>query len=131
MLPPARFGATMTLLPVVSRELSVVARRAATYWMRVGLSFASLLGMAWILVTSWQAPQALQGRMVFQSLATFGFVYAICAGIPLASDCISREKREGTLGLLFLTDLRGYDDIFGKMASSALNGIYVVLALLP
>jgi len=30
-------------------------------------------------------------------------------GVLITADCLSEEKREGTLGLLFLTDLKGYD----------------------
>src|SRR6185295_17312104 len=41
------------------------------------------------------------------------------------------EKREGTLGLLFLTDLKGYDIVFGKIVATSLNVVYGMLALFP
>jgi hypothetical protein len=44
---------------------------------------------------------------------------------------LSREKREGTIGLLFLTDLRGYDVVFGKLAGTSLNSVYSLLAIFP
>jgi hypothetical protein len=47
------------------------------------------------------------------------------------ADCLSEEKREGTLGLLFLTDLKGYDVILGKLSATSLNSIYGLLAMLP
>ena len=43
-----------------------------------------------------------------------GFVGSAIAGLVLTADCISQERREGTLGLLFLTDLRGPDVALGN-----------------
>ncbi|HZQ48617.1 MAG TPA: hypothetical protein VFC07_16485, partial [Verrucomicrobiae bacterium] len=36
-----------------------------------------------------------------------------------------------TLGLLFLTDLNGYDVVFGKLAATSLNALYGLLAIFP
>jgi hypothetical protein len=47
------------------------------------------------------------------------------------ADCISSEKREGTLGLLFLTDLKGYSVILGKMLATSLNSFYALTAIFP
>jgi len=44
---------------------------------------------------------------------------------------LSEEKREGTLGLLFLTDLRGYDVVLGKLAATSVNAFYGLLAIFP
>jgi hypothetical protein len=56
---------------------------------------------------------------------------ALGAGLFFTSDCLSEEKREGTLGLLFLTDLRGYDIVLGKLLATSLRGAYALLAVLP
>ena len=37
----------------------------------------------------------------------------------------------GTLGLLFLTDLKGYDVVLGKLMASSLNSFYALLAIFP
>src|SRR5207249_7362657 len=58
-------------------------------------------------------------------------LYALVAGRRFTADCLSSEKREGTLGLLFLTDLRGYDVVFGKLAATSLSGFFGLLALVP
>ncbi|HQU46125.1 MAG TPA: hypothetical protein PK867_25150, partial [Pirellulales bacterium] len=42
----------------------------------------------------------------------------------LTADCISSERREGTLGLLFLTDLRGHDVVLGKLVVAGLGAFY-------
>jgi hypothetical protein len=43
---------------------------------------------------------------------------------------LSEEKREGTLGF-FLTDLRGYDVVAGKLLATSLQGFYALIALFP
>lgn len=71
------------------------------------------------------------GRTVFEVLSAFAFLYVLLAGPLATADCLSRERREGTLGLLFLTDLRGYDVVFGKLAASALDVGMGLLAAVP
>ena len=53
------------------------------------------------------------------------------AGVFLTADCLSEEKREGTLGLLFLTDLRGYDVVLGKLMATSVHALYSLLAIFP
>ena len=53
------------------------------------------------------------------------------AGVFLTADCLSEEKREGTLGLLFLTDLKGYDVVLGKLVATSLHSVYGLLAIFP
>jgi hypothetical protein len=53
------------------------------------------------------------------------------AGITITADCLSQEKREGTLGLLFLTDLKGYDVVLGKLAATSLNALYRLFSVFP
>ena len=48
-----------------------------------------------------------QGKLIFTYLSWLAFIYCLVEGARTAADCLSQEKREGTLGLLFLTDLRG------------------------
>jgi hypothetical protein len=56
---------------------------------------------------------------------------ALLGGVFLASDCLSKERREGTLGFLFLTDLKGYDVVLGKFMAISLNAFYGLLAVFP
>jgi ABC-type transport system involved in multi-copper enzyme maturation permease subunit len=58
-------------------------------------------------------------------------LYCLFSGVWSTADCLSEEKREGTLGLLFLTDLKGYDVVFGKLVATSLNGFYALLAVVP
>jgi ABC-type Na+ efflux pump permease subunit len=69
--------------------------------------------------------------MIFYLLTGGLTLYALTAGLRSTADCLSEEKREGTLGLLFLTDLRGYDVVAGKLLANSLTMFYAVLAVLP
>ncbi len=92
-----------------------------------------MLLAAWkCLGFSWQGLSAAsQGQALFNTLSGLAFVYCLGIGARVTSDCVSEEKREGTLGLLFLTDLRGIDVVFGKLVASSLNSFYGLLAVVP
>jgi ABC-type transport system involved in multi-copper enzyme maturation permease subunit len=49
----------------------------------------------------------------------------------LTADCLSREKREGTLGLLFLTPLTSLEIVVGKSLVHLLRAMTVLAALAP
>jgi ABC-type transport system involved in multi-copper enzyme maturation permease subunit len=76
-------------------------------------------------------PSTLHGRYLFRALFGLAFVYCLFIGARLTADCLSEEKREGTLGLLFLTDLKGHDVVFGKLAATSVTSLYALLAILP
>src|ERR1051326_7778994 len=121
----------MTFLPIVARELRVAARRRGTYGARLGAALAALAIGCWImLMPQWRAPQTL-GMALFVALSIIAYVYSLLAGIFTTADCLSEEKREGTMGLLFLTDLKGYDIVLGKLAATSLNAFYGMLAIFP
>lgn len=121
----------MILLPIVGRELRVAARRRATFWTRTGVAVGAVAVGAGLYVTSLDSsPRALAQRL-FTGLTAVSLLYALLSGRRFTADCLSAEKREGTLGLLFLTDLKGYDVVLGKVAATSLNGFYGLLSVLP
>jgi ABC-type transport system involved in cytochrome c biogenesis permease component len=120
----------LALLPVVERELRVAARRRGTYWSRLAAAVVGWAVAAWILAAA-NNGSAPNGAIVFRILAALVFAYAALAGLLATGDCLSEEKREGTLGLLFLTDLKGYDVVLGKLASASVKTFYGVLAVAP
>tara|TARA_B100001250_G_scaffold178089_1_gene153056 strand:+ start:644 stop:2113 length:1470 start_codon:yes stop_codon:yes gene_type:complete len=65
--------------------------------------------------------------------AVSGIMIFLCniAGIYLTADCLSEEKRNGTLGLLFLTNLRGYEVVLGKMSVGTIQAVLGLLAAVP
>ncbi len=122
----------MTFLPIVQRELTEASRRRGTYWIRVGAAAVGLaIGGFVMLLTRRGAHPSQIGMYLFVPLAIASFFYTLLIGVFRTADCLSEEKREGTLGLLFLTDLKGYDIVVGKLAATSLNAFYGVLALFP
>ncbi|MBL9168428.1 MAG: ABC transporter permease subunit [Verrucomicrobiales bacterium] len=121
----------MTFLPIVERELRVASRRAGTHWMRSGAAFAAIAIGAIVYVTSGQQAAAGIGTMIFWSLTTVAGLFCLIAGARSTSDSLSEEKRDGTLGLLFLTDLRGYDVVAGKFVAGSMHSLYALMATLP
>ena len=121
----------MTLLPIVARELRVASRRAATYWTRFSFALLAIIvgSFAWAILFR-QSPRET-GYWLFVCLAVIAYLYSLISGALATADCVSEEKREGTLGLLFLTDLRSYDIVLGKLAASSITAIYGLLAIFP
>jgi ABC-type transport system involved in multi-copper enzyme maturation permease subunit len=120
----------MTLPPVVERELRVASRRHFTYWGRLVAAAVGAGLVAWILVVS-GGLGIPSGTVVFRDLAILVFAYAGIGAILVTSDSVSRERRESTLGLLFLTDLTGYDIVAGKLVATGINLLHAILAVLP
>ena len=123
----------MTFLPIVERELRVAARKRSTFWLRVVAALVSLvIGSAvMILSTVGAFSSATLGGVLFGILTWLALGVALSAGLFFTSDCLSEEKREGTLGFLFLTDLRGYDVAGGKLLATSLRGVFALLAVFP
>lgn len=122
----------MTLLPIAERELRVASRRWYTFWGRLGAAaFALLVFFGLQLLAGVSQGSFRAGAVQFAILKWMGFLFACSAGIFLTSDSLSEEKREGTLGLLFLTDLRGYDVVLGKLICHSLQAFYGLLAAVP
>jgi ABC-type transport system involved in cytochrome c biogenesis permease component len=121
----------MTFLPIVERELRVASRRAGTYWVRTGVALAVIAIGSFMYLTSQRQSSAELGSMMFVALAAIAGLFCLSAGARSTSDCLSEEKRDGTLGLLFLTDLRGFDVVAGKLVAGSLGSFYGLIATLP
>ncbi len=122
----------MTFLPIVERELRIRARMKSTYRFRLfaAISAIALVGLLLVLSQSLQAAGKF-GGVIFGILAGLSFAYCLLDGARNTADCLSEEKRSGTLGLLFLTDLRPYDVVLGKLMATSLNSFYGLLAIFP
>ena len=121
----------MTFLPIVARELRVASRRRGTFWGRAGAAAVVVVVGAWSFAMMAQDPPPMVALRLFGMMTGSAALYCLSSGLWSTADCLSREKREGTLGLLFLTDLRGYDVVLGKLAATSLNASYWVLAMVP
>src|SRR6266404_3131357 len=122
----------MTFLPVVERELRVAARLPGTHWIRLMAALVALGIGGWImLIPDLRNTPGTLGMVLFVSMSIILNLYALLFGVLRTADCLSEEKREGTLGLLFLTDLKGFDIVLGKLAATSLNTFYGMLAIFP
>jgi len=121
----------MRFLSVADRELRSAARQKATYrtrWITAALFFGLLVWLLWAFngfTNQRAAPQ------IFEVFSVLTFLYCLFLAAARTADCISSERREGTLGLLFLTNLNSAEIIAGKLCSSALASVYGLMAIFP
>src|SRR5437867_12291275 len=122
----------MIFLPVVERELRVRARLKSAYRFRLLAAIGAIVLVGLLLFMSGNlAAAGGYGGWVFKTLAWLSYAYCLLEGARNTADCLSEEKREGTLGLLFLTDLRPYDVVLGKLMATSVNSIYGLIAIFP
>lgn len=76
-------------------------------------------------------PQPPPGAGLLRLCVVVLFPPVVIEGFRGSLDCLSAERRNGTMGLLLLTRLRGYDIVLGKLAGSSLAGLLQLLAILP
>ncbi|HWQ91605.1 MAG TPA: hypothetical protein VN673_08030 [Clostridia bacterium] len=120
----------MNAMPVIERELREESRRQVNYLLRM-LAAGVLIIVFALVVLSWRSNPAQLGANLFFRLH-YTLTWAFWIIVPLmTADCISREKREGTLGLLFLTPLTVRDVIAGKAAIHVIRALTLFLATIP
>jgi ABC-type transport system involved in multi-copper enzyme maturation permease subunit len=118
-------------LPIAARELRAAARKPRTYRMR------AVNALIFGVMTLWFYWISTQGFALGSASArAFNLVsYAALIGSLLSahttSDALSSEKRDGTLGLLFLTDLKPIDIVSGKFVAFGLTSFYSLMAMFP
>jgi len=125
----------MIPLAIVERELRVAARKRSTFYIRLAGALVALVIAAGVLLLTTVGFAASGtgslGRGMFATLSWLSLAVALGSGLFLTADCLSEEKREGTLGFLFLTDLRGFDVVLGKLLATSLRGFYALLGVFP
>ena len=91
--------------PLPCRRSSRSPRRNRTVAALVGVAIVTVM----LLIGDVFSAMRTIGTAMFKTLAWLGFAFCLFAGLRNTVDCLSSEKREGTLGLLFLTELTGVD----------------------
>jgi ABC-type transport system involved in multi-copper enzyme maturation permease subunit len=122
----------MTILPLVERELRIRARSPAGYWTRFAAALAGILVClpALTLFGGTSSNQAQSGAFAFNGLVVAAFILCCFSGF-LTVDGISRERREGTLGLLFLTRVRPLDVLLGNFGAAGIASLCALAAFVP
>jgi len=71
------------------------------------------------------------GALLFRIIGSLAFLICLLEGARATADTISRERREGTLGLLLMAGLQGHKVVLAKLSSAAVQSLGIVLAILP
>jgi hypothetical protein len=122
----------VTFSSVAWREMVMATRRPATFRIRLGSALlASGVTFLMLLFVGVTGAVSEAGRVVFWVLVWGCHVFAVLSGALLTADCISEERRDGTLGLMFLTELGGVDVVAGKFAGNGLNALFGLGAVFP
>ena len=117
-------------MPILSRELLSRSRSRATYWTRSAVALVGLLVCLESVAGAPVSNPAKLGNYVFNAIVLVAFLVS-CSVSLLAADAISAERREGTLGLLFLTRVRAIDVLLGKLSSVGITSLGALAAFLP
>ncbi len=119
------------MLPILQRELRTAVRNPKFYRWRIRMAVVELIAAFFIISgdTPLGRPRGRGGFFWF--LSWVAFLFCFFEGLRKTSDAISEEKREGTLGLLFLTDLKGFDIMGGKLAGAMVRSFNALLIFVP
>ena len=110
------------------REVRAESRKALNYRLRATIAAVGTLTMGWLVAGNSDAISGFDFFAVFHMMS-LGVILLV--GPLLTADSISRERREGTLPLLFLTPLTGPKLIATKFAAQFLRAFGFWLALFP
>jgi hypothetical protein len=116
--------------PFLLREMRLQARCRSTFFLRMLGATVILSGFAWCW---WRlrGADAGSGLSLFGLLARGGIAAAWIVGPVLTADCIARERREQTLGLLWLTPLRPWQVLMAKSVSQWIRALSFLGATVP
>jgi len=118
----------MNILPIIVRELRAESRHRANYSLRL---FGAAISTILLGISLWGKPNTQSGSSAF-GILSFAVFCGIWIIVPLlTADCLSREKREGTLGLLFLTPLKPIEIVLVKGTIHALRSLTSLIAVIP
>lgn len=121
----------MTYWPVILRELRAESRLPANYFLRIAGASAATLCFGLLMLDGVRGSTAALGTRLFYALNLVQFCTIILVVPILTADCISKERREGTLGLLMLTPLTPLGIVLGKWLTQAVRGVSLIASMLP
>lgn len=123
--------------PLAMRELRRIGKSQRVYAWRTLLAIcviAVLIFQGYVYgrdVLSGEAAAERIGKLLAQTAGFFQFIIVFLMVPVLTAPLLSNEKRDGTLGLLLLADLRGGDIVLSKFATVYGEAFYLLLGTLP
>jgi len=121
----------MTFLPVAQRELLAASRQRRTFLVRNAAGVLAVAVGFFGLLVDFATGTRSAGAPLFHFLAYTAAVVSAVAGLLVTADAIASERREGTLGFLFLTDLSSFDVLAGKLVAATAGAATALLAVFP
>ncbi len=123
-------------LAILRLELSRLARRERTYWLRTLYvsTLATAVGIAWLARDSSGATwtgRELAGQFIFGVFAILQFFLLGSAAAVSLSGAITDEKNGRTLPLLFSSSLSGMDIMLGKLLGRLLPIVLMLITGIP
>jgi ABC-type transport system involved in multi-copper enzyme maturation permease subunit len=120
----------MSLPSIIYRELRAESHHSSNTALRL-LSASLTIGLFQFVIWDQWASASLLGIQLFSTLrdVLLGLIWVL--GPAITADCISRERREGTLGLLFLTPLQPSEIVAGKAVVQMMRLWGIWLATIP
>ncbi|WCJ58281.1 ABC transporter permease subunit [Fontisphaera persica] len=122
----------MMFTTIAWRELTLRARQETTFLQRLLLAAVAMgLLVTLLMVGEMMRNPRSMGEFMFKFMGWTGMILGGLESVRQTADSLSREKREGTLGLLFLTHVTSLDVVLGKWVVRALTVFYHLLAVFP
>ena len=121
----------MWIPPIIERELRVALRRKHVLRNRFIFACAAVwLTASLVFMSGFRNPQKT-GQEVFEFLFRIGCLVAVFETVRVTADMFSSERRNNTLGLLFLSGLSAAEVFASKLCGGALMAFCSLVALLP
>ncbi len=128
----------MFIGPVFTRELVTAPRRPKFFLYRSVYAGSLLLLMctAWLVLAGTQVIRNIGdmsqfGGMLFQLLAPIQLALAVFFAAMMSASAVAQEKDKQTLILLLMTRLTNSELVLGRLCSSLVNILVMMLAGLP
>jgi hypothetical protein len=117
--------------PLVARELLVYSRQPWTYWLRLLSALGAVSVLAIMATTGQHRVGQADGFPLFAGSTAILFFIASLNGLRSTCDCIASERRQGTLVLLFLADLKLDTILISKLVTNSMRNAWAFLGTLP
>src|SRR6185295_5119356 len=117
--------------PLVARELLVYSLQPWTYWLRLLTALGAVSVLAIMAMTGQHRLGQADGLSLFAGSTVILFFIASLNGLRSTSDCIASERRQGTLVLLFLANLKLNTILMSKLVTNSMRNAWAFLGTLP
>ncbi len=121
-------------IPIIHRELLSAARSQRSRSIRLTMGSLAVIGsvLAIVLMDTFSAGGAAgAGNQLLRFVTMAAYLYCIAVGFSLTLTSINEEREQGTLSLLFLTDLRGGEIVLAKLFTRSLRTLEGLIAAMP